>query len=212
MKKKRWVSTPSLLIKCTSRLNVLRVRYCAHGGRDTFQIVIKDCPKTTHAFSGVAAILGSWHVSVFAVLCPRRQTYGVSHTIAFSVACVPVKMLYRLFLWMPILAPEGFWSCLPKDTSGNSSQTRPCSWKEMDCCLKTVVISNARPRGVSLSGCCPRCQTLLCLQLSIRLLDMWHYMRLVECFLRDYDFGATAFVTNRNIQHSVNTKWNWLHL
>lgn len=45
---------------------MLRVRYFAHGGRDTFQIVIKDCPKTTHAFSGVAAIEGSWHVSVFA--------------------------------------------------------------------------------------------------------------------------------------------------
>lgn len=65
-KKKKWVSTLSLLIKRTSRLNLLRVRYFAHGGRDTFQIVIKDCPKTTHAFSGVAAILGSWHVSVFA--------------------------------------------------------------------------------------------------------------------------------------------------
>lgn len=45
---------------------MLRVPYFAHGGRDTFQIVIKDCPKTTHAFSGVAAIVGSWHISVFA--------------------------------------------------------------------------------------------------------------------------------------------------
>lgn len=40
-------------------------------------------------------------------LCPHRQTYGVSHTVAFSVARVPVKMLYRLFLRMPILAPGG---------------------------------------------------------------------------------------------------------
>lgn len=51
------------LIKCTSKLNMLWVRYFAHGRRDSFQIVIKDCPKTTHAFS---AILGSWHVSIFA--------------------------------------------------------------------------------------------------------------------------------------------------
>lgn len=51
------------LIKRTSKLSLLWVRYFAHGRRDTFQIVIKDCPKTTHAFT---AILGSWHVSIFA--------------------------------------------------------------------------------------------------------------------------------------------------
>lgn len=42
---------------------VFFVFFFAHGRRDTFQIVIKDCPKTTHAYS---AILGSWHVSIFA--------------------------------------------------------------------------------------------------------------------------------------------------
>lgn len=108
---------------------------------DCYQGLSKDytCLQQCSCYSGILA-----RQRICTVLCPSRQTYGVSRTIAFSVAHVPVKMLYRLFLWMPILASDGFWSCLPKDASGSSSQTRPCSWKVMDCCLKTVVIANAR--------------------------------------------------------------------
>lgn len=52
--------------------------FFAHGRRDTFQIVIKDCPKTTHAYS---AILGSWHVSIFAQFFVRTDILMESVTL-----------------------------------------------------------------------------------------------------------------------------------
>lgn len=78
---------------------MLPVRYFAHGGRDIFQIVIEDRPKTTHAFRGVAAILGSWHVSVFAQFFVHADRLMESVAPSrFLLLCMPVKMLYRLFL------------------------------------------------------------------------------------------------------------------
>lgn len=116
------------LIKRTSRLNLLRVRYFAHGRRDTFQIVIKDCPKTTHAFSCVAAIPGSWHVSIFA------QFFIHADRLMESVTPLHLRYLRaskNVVSRLPVDADlalhrcgsDCFGSFVPKDMSGSSTQT-----------------------------------------------------------------------------------------
>lgn len=126
-KKNPTYATPQL-IKCTSRLNLLRVCYFAHGRRDTFQIVIKDCPKTTHAFSCVAAIPGSWHVSIFAQFFIHADRLMESVTpLHLRYVRASKNVVSRLpvdaDLALNRCSSDCYGSYMPKDLSGRSTQT-----------------------------------------------------------------------------------------
>lgn len=118
-------------MKRTSKRSLLWVRCCAHGWRDTFQIVIKDCPKTTHAFT---AILRSWHVSVFAQFQSPPTDLWSHSQYYISVAWMPVKMLYSCLLVYADLALRDLPRSLlvPKDMSRCRIKTCSTKWKERD--------------------------------------------------------------------------------
>lgn len=132
-----WNKSLPLLIKRTSKLTLLWVRYFAHGRRDTFQIVIKDCPKTTHAFT---AILGSWHVSIFAQFFVHTDRLMDSVTllhfgclyanknVVFMSSCVCWFGSYSYRLVQLRL----FLVHMPKDLSGCFTKTCLTRWKERD--------------------------------------------------------------------------------
>lgn len=94
---------------------------------DSFQIVIKDCPKTTHAFT---AILGSWHVSLFAQFFVHPADLWSQSQYYISVTCMPVKILYPCHLVNPDLRLRLFLVFMPKDLCQGPTKTCFIKWKE----------------------------------------------------------------------------------
>lgn len=120
-------------MKRTSKRSRLWVRCCAHALKVSFQIVIKDCPNATYAFT---AILRSWHRGVFAQFPKPTDRLMESVTILHfrclyankNVGFIPFFVC--MLIWHFRDLPRSL--LVPKNVSRYYIKTPSTRWKELN--------------------------------------------------------------------------------